>query len=52
MKNWVNTFACGLLVRQINMPIINLPDQFKGIRNLFMINLIVLLIYSEIKYPN
>lgn len=52
MENLVNTFACGLLVHQVDMPIINLPDQFKGIRNLFMISLIVLLIYSEIKYPD
>lgn len=28
------------------MPIINPPDRFKGIKNVFMISLIVLLVYS------
>lgn len=46
MENLVNTFACWILVHQINMPIINPPVEFKGIRNLFMISLIVLFIYS------
>lgn len=52
MENLVNIFTCGLLVHQINMPIIYLPDQFKGIRNVFMIILIVLIVYSEMKFPD
>lgn len=46
MEDLVNTFACCILVHQLNVPITNPPDQFKGIRNLFMISLIVLFIYS------
>lgn len=46
MEDLVNTFACCILVHQQSVPITNPPDQFKGIRNLFMISLIVLFIYS------
>lgn len=48
MKNLVNTFTCELLVHQINMPILNLPDNFK--KDIYC--QFVLLIYSEIKYPD